>query len=74
MEKLYIEGSVFEAARFRAGLTKKELAEKVGVDPSWISQIVHRHRSPSRKLVKRCADVLAVREDYLLVSGDSVER
>jgi len=62
-------------ARLRAGLSQPELAEKVGVDKSYISKLERGVESPpSRKVTLRLMDVLGIsaleeRNKFLISAG-----
>ena len=46
-----------------AGIMQVDLAERVGVTPQFLSQIIHGQKSPSAATIKRIADVLGVKMD-----------
>lgn len=62
-------GRRLRALRLEKGVTIRALARKVGVDFSYISQIEHQKRQPSRDLVTRFAVALGVDADELLVTA-----
>lgn len=54
--------------RFRAaaGLSQKEMAARLDVDPSYVSRLERNEREPSIKLLRRIAQELAVPPGVLL--------
>lgn len=64
-------GSTLAAARKQAGLSQKELAERVKIDdkpisPQYLNDIEHDRRSPSsEQLVHQFAQVLKIDPEYL---------
>ncbi|MGC9098918.1 MULTISPECIES: helix-turn-helix domain-containing protein [Dictyoglomus] len=52
--------------REKRGLTKKELALKIGVSPSTITRYEEEGRVPKLTILKRISEVLDVSIDYLL--------
>jgi transcriptional regulator with XRE-family HTH domain len=51
-------GNLLEAARLRAGLKQKELADKIGVKQNMISDYERGKRRLSKQMAARIADVL----------------
>lgn len=47
-------------------MTQKELAEKVGVSQSYLSEILNKKRTPSKKLAKKLADITGLDRDFYL--------
>lgn len=54
-----------EVERRRAGLTIKELAEKMGISASLVNQIEKGTRRPYPKFRREAAQILGVPEDQL---------
>ena len=65
-EKVPSQGEEIRAARKRKGLTQKQLAEKMGVTETYISQYERDLRRPKPETVKRIADALEI--DALSIS------
>ncbi len=61
-------GTTIQELRKRAGLTQSELAEKMNVSASHISQYERGLRNPSPSQLKRFADALGVPLNVLLAS------
>lgn len=60
--------------RLKAGMTKKELAEKVGVTPMTITYYEKEERKPDMKMLKTLASVLKVRvSDFLSTRNEQLE-
>lgn len=59
-------GEVIKAARKKAGLTQKQLAERMGVNPSLISQYEKGFRNPKLETLERIASALEVPLEDLL--------
>lgn len=53
-------GHPLEEWRRARGMSLQELAEKVGVTASMVSQIIHRRKYPSRRLALRIREVTAI--------------
>ena len=51
---------MLRGARFKADLTQKLLAEKLGVKPHHISEMEHGKRTIGKAMAKRLASVLSV--------------
>lgn len=62
IEKYSEAGQMLRGARFKADLTQKQLAEKIGVKPHHISEMEHGKRTIGKAMAKRLAEVLDV--DY----------
>lgn len=58
-------GQNIKAARKKAGLTQKQLAEKIGVAPITIQQYENGSREPRIATIGKIADALDVTADYL---------
>ena len=58
--------NLLKSLRKDAGLTQKELADKVGVTNSTISFYEQEERSPSVDMIIRLAEIFNVSVDYLL--------
>lgn len=59
--KKYTEtGLIVRGARYKAELTQKQLAEKLGVLPHHISEMEYGKRSISKKMAHKLAEVLDV--------------
>ena len=72
-------GRAIKRIRLAAGLSQRELAEKLAVDPTYISHLERDRRDPSVRLLKRLAAVTEVPVGSLLVVAlwdqlDSSER
>ena len=72
-EKMILaSGEEIRAARKRKGLTQKQLAEKMGVTETYISQYERGLRQPKPETVKRIADALGIEE--ISISASDFER
>jgi transcriptional regulator with XRE-family HTH domain len=60
-------GELVRSRREGLGLTQRSLAQKLGVEASYVSFIESRRRKPSLKLVARLADILGVDRRTLLI-------
>ena len=60
-------GELLKTRRAALGFTQRELAGKIGVEPSHVAFIESGRRKPSLKLIARMADVLGVDRQELLV-------
>jgi transcriptional regulator with XRE-family HTH domain len=58
------------ALRAKRGRTQEEVARRMGVNPSYISQIENSPKTPSVDVLERWAAALDVRLDYVLVGAD----
>jgi ribosome-binding protein aMBF1 (putative translation factor) len=47
-------------ARQESGMTNRDAAEQIGVDPSYLSKLVRGNRCPSSLVAERLIDVLAM--------------
>lgn len=47
-------------ARMKKGLSQRDLAKIIGIDPSLLSQYEHKRRRPSIETAKKIADVLDI--------------
>jgi transcriptional regulator with XRE-family HTH domain/tetratricopeptide (TPR) repeat protein len=59
-------GRILRGKRAARGFTQRELADRAGVDASYISQLERDHKSPSSKTLLRLADALDVEVAELL--------
>ena len=64
-------GEKIEQAMFAKGLNQAQLAEKLGISRSAMSQFIHEKRRPSRLIIMKLANVLSVSLD--LVTGKSLK-
>lgn len=58
--------------RERAGLTKKELADEIGIDKSTMTHYEKGDIKPSAKTIEKIADYFNVSTDYLLGKSDII--
>jgi transcriptional regulator with XRE-family HTH domain len=58
----------------RADLTQAQLAEKIGVDPSYISYLEYGHRNITPELMTLLADALGVEEPEIFVRVEDAKR
>ena len=66
-------GTKLRELRKKAGLTLKELADKVDVDFTYLSKIENEALPPpSKKVIQKLAEVLNTNEDELLISAGKV--
>lgn len=67
-------GSLLRKYRQKEGVSQKELAHIIGIDPSYLSKIEHGQRTPpDRSIVTEIANALELQEeetDQLLISAD----
>ncbi|MCH5186876.1 MAG: helix-turn-helix transcriptional regulator [Oscillospiraceae bacterium] len=61
-------GEALRAAREKAGLTQTELAQKMNVTVSCVSQYERDRRNPGTRQLEKFADALGISYDVLLVS------
>lgn len=67
-------GKAIRTCRVAFGLRQKEVAEKAGITPSFLSLIEAEHRKPSMNNVERISDALGVPVHLLLLlASDSDE-
>lgn len=60
-------GKIIKKARENAGLTQEQLAEKVGVHPSYVSRIERgKEDNPTREVLRNIAKLLNVKAEDLL--------
>ena len=52
--------SALWTAREKSGLSNREVAERVGIDPSYLSKLVRGIRCPSQVTAERLIDMLAL--------------
>lgn len=65
--KKYGKGGIaLRGARFREGLSQKELAEKSGVSQENISKMENGHRPIGEKVAKKLAKVLKIDYEFLI--------
>ena len=72
-------GVALKRVRLSSGLSQRDLAERLGVDPTYISHLEKDRRDPSVKLLRRVADATGVPASALLAAAlwsemDSAER
>src|SRR5215470_9212608 len=60
-------GEMVRVQREALGLTQRSLAEKLGVEASYVAFIESGRRKPSLKLIARLADVLGIDRQTLLI-------
>ena len=60
IEKYTEAGVALKGARSKAGLSQNELADKLGIPQSHISDMEHGRRSIGKKMAKRLAEALGV--------------
>lgn len=70
---LKIIGERLKKARELKGLTKKELAQTVGVAPSTITRYEEEVRIPKVTILRKIAEVLGVSVDYLVGKDEESE-
>ena len=59
-------GTRLKTLRKQAGMTQKELAERIGVTKSVVSFYELKERAPSPDVLIKCASIFRVSTDYLL--------
>ena len=59
-------GARLRLARVRRGMSQGDLSRRIGVDPSYISQIETGRREPSLANLRRIAQAVDASADYLL--------
>lgn len=62
-------GKRLHQLRLEKKISLRALAEKVGVDFSYISQIEHEKRQPSRDVIVRLSEALGADSDEFLVTA-----
>lgn len=62
LEEYTEAGQMLRGARFKADLTQKELADRLGIKPHHISEMEHGKRTIGKAMAKRLSEVLNV--DY----------
>lgn len=65
-------GDFVKAQRKRVGISLRETAERVGVNPAYLSRVEAGHVPPSDQLITGLASVLACNEDELLLLAGRV--
>lgn len=63
---MVVFGSILKDLRLKAGMTQKELAEKLGVTKSVISYYELSERTPSPEILLELSNLFHVTTDYLL--------
>jgi len=59
-------GNLLEAARLKAGLSQKQLAEVAGVRQTMVSEFENGRRRLTNKMAERFAEVLKIKPERLL--------
>jgi len=59
--------------RFESGSTQAQIAEAVGVTPSYLSSLERQHRPPSPDLLEKLAEVYGVPLERLLFEAISLD-
>ena len=67
-------GKRIKKARFRAGLSQKEVAQKSGVSVSFLSQVEKGKVSPSLKSLQNIVQALDIKVNQLLDEDTSASR
>lgn len=62
----YMFGQRLKETRLKIGITQKELAQKVGIDPAEISQYEAGKRTPKWETFNKVLDILGVTADYMM--------
>lgn len=65
-------GQVIKILRIASGLKQKDLAEKVGVKPHYLSLVETGKRDPSLNIVRSIAEALNVPVSYLFWEMDGI--
>lgn len=60
IEKYTETGLMIRGGRFKAGLTQKQLADKLGILPHHISEMEHGKRAISKKMAHKLAEIMNV--------------
>ena len=71
-ELLNTSGKRLRAVRVDAGLSQKEIAERLGITQSYLSRI-ERGGNPINSVVVQLAEILSVSTDYLLMRTDELQ-
>ena len=58
-------GTIIKDARLQAGITRKELAEKLEITPRHLKYIENNHRKPSLKLLFKIVRELSIPGDRI---------
>ncbi len=58
--------NVYKLLRIASNMSMKELAEKMGVSPAYVSEVEKGKRIPSNALRKKYSEVLNVKESTIL--------
>ncbi|WP_369691840.1 helix-turn-helix domain-containing protein [Bacillus cereus] len=64
--RMFVNGNRVKTLRMEKKLTQQELADKIGVSKSALSQIENNKTTPSRETVSALSRILEVTTDYLL--------
>ncbi|MBC8233970.1 helix-turn-helix transcriptional regulator [bacterium] len=59
-------GKTIKSLRIETGLKQKELAEKIGISPNYLSLIENDKREPSISLIEKIAEVLNIPASYIM--------
>ncbi len=59
-------GNLLEAARIKAGLTQKQLAEKTGIKQNMINDYEHGKRKLSLAMAERISKILNINQNHLI--------
>lgn len=70
---VYNFGNILKNLRIEAGLTQKQLSERLGISKSVVSYYEKQERSPSPEVLIKLASIFRVSTDYLL-GVDNVKR
>jgi transcriptional regulator with XRE-family HTH domain len=70
-ELLNTSGKRLRAVRVNAGLSQKEIAERLGITQSYLSRIEN-GGNPINSVVVQLAEILGVSTDYLLMRTDEL--
>lgn len=62
-------GKTLKILRLKAGLSQNELAEKLGINNSYLSRIEGGERKPSIKILRKLSEILPVKYESLMVEA-----
>ena len=65
-------GAVIKNARLQAGLTRKELADNLGISPRHLKNIENNHKKPSLKLLHHLIRELSIPADLIFHPGSGI--